>query len=70
MTNTALLEKKIEESGFRREFIAKKLGLSAYGLAKKIKNETEFKASEIKGMCEILSITDSAEKELIFFAIK
>ena len=69
MTNTMLLNKKIDESGYKRIYIAKAIGLkSAYGLAKKIRNETEFKASEINALCELLKI-DPEEKEAIFFAV-
>lgn len=68
MTNTALLEEKIEASGLKKSFIARAIGLSAYGLAKKINNETEFKTSEVNGLCKILNITDLAEKDRIFFA--
>ena len=68
MTNTALLEEKIEASGLKKSFIARAIGLSAYGLAKKINNENEFKTSEVNGLCKILNITDLAEKDRIFFA--
>ena len=69
MTNTMLLNKKIDESGYKRIYIAKAIGLkSAYGLARKIRNESEFKASEINALCELLKI-DSEEKEAIFFAV-
>ena len=68
MTNTELLEKVIEKSGLKKNFIAKAIGLSPYGLAKKIKNKTEFKTSEVNKLCEILSISDLAEKDRIFFA--
>lgn len=69
MTNTALLEKKIEKSGYKKSYIAKAIGLkSAYGLANKINNVTEFKAKEINKLCEILKIDSLEEKECIFFA--
>lgn len=67
MTNTALLEKKIEASGLKKNFIAKSIGLSPYGLAKKINNETEFKTSEVNALCKILNISDLEEKDRIFF---
>lgn len=70
MTNTRLLEEAIEKSGFKKSYIAKVIGLSAYGLAKKIKNETEFKASEINNLCDLLKIESVEEKERIFFASK
>lgn len=69
MTNTTLLNERIERSGYKRSYIAKALGLSAYGLAKKIQNETEFKASEINALCVLLKIESPEEKEAIFFAI-
>ena len=69
MTNTALLEEIIKESGYKRSYIAKAIGLkSAYGLAKKIRNESEFKAKEINALCELLKIDSLEEKERIFFA--
>lgn len=69
MTNTELLEKRINESGYKKSYIAKAIGLkSAYGLAKKIRNENEFKAKEINALCELLGIDSLDEKERIFFA--
>lgn len=70
MTNTNLLIQKINDSGYKRSYIAKAIGLkSTYGLSKKINNETEFKASEINALCEILKIDSAEEKEAIFFAV-
>ena len=69
MTNTSLLEEKIKESGYKKSYIATAIGLkSAFGLAKKIKNENEFKAREINALCELLKIESLEEKERIFFA--
>lgn len=68
MTNTDLLNDKIRASGRKRGYIAEHLGISVYALAKKIKNETEFKPSEIVSLCDVLGITSIKEKELIFFA--
>lgn len=70
MTNTTLLMKKIEASGLKRSYIAKALGLTTYGLSLKIKNVTEFKASEIDKMCVLLGIDDLEERSAIFFAKK
>ena len=70
MTNTELLTKRIEESGYKRSYIAKAIGLkSTYGLSKKVNNETEFKASEIEKLCELLNIDTLEERKAIFFAI-
>lgn len=71
MTNTVLLEEYISNSGYKRSYIAKAIGLkSAYGLAKKIRNENEFKATEINALCELLNINSLEEKDRIFFANK
>lgn len=71
MTDTAKLEKKISDSGYKRIFIAKSIGLkSSYGLSKKIRNESEFKATEINALCILLNIDSLEEKEEIFFSEK
>ena len=68
MTNTELLKKKIEESGLKQTFIAEKIGLTRFGLYKKINNKNEFKASEIVLLCDVLHIISSKERDTIFFA--
>ena len=68
MTDTKRLEEKIKESGITKVHIGKKLNLTPYGLSKKIKGITEFKAEEISRICKILNIADLQEKEDIFFA--
>ena len=67
MTNTELLNEYIDKSGYKRAFIAKALGITAYGLALKINNKSEFKASEMTILCELLNIS-TEDKEAIFFA--
>lgn len=69
MTNTNLLRKKIDESGYKLRFIASKLGITYQGFLKKINNETEFKASEMQILRELLNLMD-AEFEQIFFYLK
>ncbi len=70
MTNTKLLEEKIDKSGYKKSYIAKAIGLkSTFGLLKKIRNESEFKATEINILCDLLKIETLEEKEAIFFAI-
>lgn len=67
MTNSVLLEKAIDESGLMKKYIAGRLGLTSFGLSKKINNHTEFKASEIMALCEILSL-NRKDREAIFFS--
>lgn len=67
MTNTELLKAKIDESGYKLKYIASRLGITYYGFLKKVNNDTEFKASEIQALCDLLNISGE-EKERIFFA--
>lgn len=67
MTNTELLKDKIEKSGYKLKYIAEQIGITYYGFLKKVNNETEFKASEIQTLCDLLEIAGE-EKEKIFFA--
>jgi hypothetical protein len=70
MANTEALEKKIRDQGIKKVFLAEKLGITSFGLSKKINNINEFKASEIQTLCELLNITSLKEKESIFFDSK
>ncbi len=68
MTNTALLEKKVKESGLRTSYIHERLGISRAGWYRKLKGKSPFTAEQIQIMCEILHIKSLREKEDIFFA--
>ncbi len=68
MTNSNLLRVKIDESGYKLRFVAGKLGITYQGFLKKINNETEFKATEIQILKELLNLTDK-ERDKIFFAL-
>lgn len=66
MTNSVLLRKKIDESGYKLTFVAAKCGLTYQGFQKKLNNETEFKASEMLALKELLGLNDQ-ESNAIFF---
>lgn len=68
MVDTQKLSKKIDESGLKKYYIASRIGLTTYGLQKKINNQTQFKANEIEKLCILLKIKTLEEKEIIFFA--
>lgn len=70
MTNTKLLNELIQQSGLKKNHIAKELGISPFALAKKIRNENEFKSSEILKLCELLQISSLKQRELIFFTAR
>ena len=68
MTDTVKLRELIESKGLKLKFIAEKLGITPYGLQKKINNINEFKVSEVMVLCDILEISDLQEREAIFYA--
>ena len=65
MTNTKLLLEAIEASGYKREWLAKKINITRAALLKKINNESEFKASEVSKLSQVLSLT-TQERDNIF----
>lgn len=67
MTNTKLLEQCIKQSGLKKAFLAKKIGLSPAGFCNCVNNRAEFRASHIRILCELLGIKDLTLKEAIFF---
>lgn len=68
VNNIELLEKKIQESGKKKSYLAQKCGLSRAGFRNCILNKTEFKTSQVDILCVELGITTLREKEAIFFA--
>lgn len=67
MTNTVLLREAVARSGYKRTYIAQRIGLTYQGYLNKERGESEFKQSEIEGLSELLRLS-AAEKEAIFFA--
>lgn len=67
MTRSDKLRQKIQSSGYKYKYIADVLGLSYYGLKRKIDNKNFFNTKEVQELCEILKISTD-EKEYIFFA--
>lgn len=66
MTNTELLRAEIQKAGLKYKYIAEQLGLTPYGLQKKVENVTEFKASEISTLSKLLHFDDSKMKAIFF----
>ncbi len=69
MTDEILLRTKINDSGYKLRYIAKRLGISYQALLNKIRNISDFRAPEIAGLCELLAITEE-ERTSIFFGTK
>jgi len=66
MTNTLELELAIKRAMVTKKEIAIALNISSMSLYKKINNITEFKASELYKLTDVLNL-GIKERELIFF---
>lgn len=66
MVDTERLEKIINESGLKKKYIAAELGLSPWGLTRKIRNCSEFLASEVNALCKVLHISKRVKEEIFF----
>lgn len=67
MTDSTKLNGAISDSGISITAIARKLGITRECFYKKLNNKTEFKASEIASMQNILGLSNE-ERDAIFFA--
>lgn len=68
MTNTKLLDEKIEQSGKKIKYLAEKCGMSVQTFRRCRKNQAEFKTRHVNILCDELGITKLTEKEAIFYA--
>ena len=68
MTNSKLIRKTIKDRGLKIGYVAEKMGLSHYGLQKKMDNKTEFKVSEIEAFCHAVGGIPKDDMFKIFFA--
>ena len=68
MINTQYLEEKIKQSGKKKEYLARKCGITRQSLSSKIRNDSQFTVDQVAVLCKELDITRAAEKESIFFA--
>lgn len=68
MTNTEMLREAIKGSGLKISEILKQTNIRTYAtLRAKIENRSEFTASEILKLCDVLHL-DNDKREAIFFA--
>ena len=68
MINTQYLEEKIKQSGKKKEYLARKCGITRQSLTSKIKNDSQFTVDQVAILCKELNISRASEKESIFFA--
>lgn len=67
VTDTLKLVMAIKKAGLTQNEVAKRLGLSVMGFYQKMNNITEFKASEIAELYNLLSLQSLEEQQQIFF---
>lgn len=68
MTNTLLLNFAIKRAGLTQKEVSRRLKLSDMGFYRKATNLTEFKASEIAALYDLLKLSSYEEQQRIFFA--
>lgn len=68
MTNGKLLREIAKARGKTLQGLAEAIGVTRQGFFKKIENRSEFKASEISKLSDLLSLSEQ-EKQNIFFAL-
>ena len=66
MKGLELLRKKIDQSGLKPTYVAERLGISYQGLKKKLDGDTEFKASEIAILKDMLQLSDVEVQDIFF----
>ena len=64
MTNTEKLREIIDNSGYKFEHVAQSIGMTRFGLYKKLQDGSEFNPSQILKLCELLQIDDSQRAEI------
>lgn len=67
MTDSRELHRRIEKSGYKYKFLARKIGICPCSLQFKIDNKREFRVSELDELALLLGLT-LREKDAIFFA--
>lgn len=67
MTDTIQLKDILKKSGYKKSFVATKLGLTYQGFYNKVNNRNDFTATEMFKLCHLLDIKPE-NREDIFFA--
>lgn len=64
--NSEALKRAINRRGLKIRYIAEKLGISHEAMYNKVKGKTEFKASEIAMLIDLLDLSDAEVREIFF----
>lgn len=68
MGNQQYLEDEIKKSGLKKEYLARKLGITRQSFSMKCKDPSSFTAAQVSILCNELKITQFKKKDKIFFA--
>lgn len=60
------LKQIIDDKGYKLCYVASELSLTREALYKKLRGDTEFKASEIAKLVELLKLTSKETKNIFF----
>lgn len=60
------LKQIIDGKGYKLSYVASELSLTREALYKKLRGDTEFKASEIAKLVELLKLTSKETKNIFF----
>ena len=66
LTDVSMLLSKIEKSGYKKNYIAQKMGITTATLSNKLNGRRDFLVKEIRTLSQILGLTPN-EREQIFF---
>lgn len=66
MVDYEALRRKVKVSGYKRKYLAKRLGLSENSLRNKLDGRTQFKLHEVEQLARLLGLT-AQERDRIFF---
>ena len=66
LENTQYLENKINSSGKKKTYLARKLGISRQTFSKKCKNPSLFSNLKAEILCEEIGVYKNEEKDKIF----
>lgn len=66
LTDTTALKDRIEQSGYKLQYVAEQIGLTRQGFYKRLANGSDFTASEIMTLTALLKL-NRAEQKAIFF---
>lgn len=69
MTDTNRLKQLISDSGLKMSYICERIGVTYSTLRRKITNESDFTATEISILSQLLDLSEQ-DRSAIFFAKK